>query len=134
MKKIKVLFVALSAMTSLVALSSCGGDSKQAEDVAKDFLSSYFATDYQAAASCCTEELSEALLDAVEEYYSFEENVRKDVVDISSSVVTTITSIKVQSKDSILVKYDMVLPDSDRPIENVLTIVQVEGDWRVAKF
>lgn len=130
--KRSVAFILSSVL--LLGVAGCSDKTDKAEEVAKDFLSLYFATDYRGAASCCTEELSKALLEAVEEYYSLEENVREGVVDISSSVVTSITSAQAQSADTVLVKYSLKLPDVDRPQENTLTIVKEDGGWRVARF
>ncbi len=114
--------------------SACSNGTKEAESVANDFLASYFATDYQTAAGCCTEELGEALMTAVQEYYQMEENIQKDVVDISSQVVTTITSVEAVAKDSVIVKYDIDMPDPEPTLHSTLTITSVDGKWRVAEF
>lgn len=114
--------------------SGCSNGTKEATVVANDFLSSYFATDYHTAASCCTEDLSVALMEAVQEYYEMEENVQKDVIDISSQVVTTITSVEAVSKDSVIVKYDIDMPEPDPTIHSSLIITNVDGNWRVAQF
>lgn len=132
MKNIRTFF--LMALIASGLTSSCSNGTKEATMVANDFLSAYFATDYHTAASCCTESLSEALMVAVQEYYEMEENVQKDVVDISSQVVTTITSVEAVSKDSVIVKYDIDMPEPDPTIHSTLTITNVDGNWRVAEF
>lgn len=131
MKKNFRIFLAVAA-TFIVA--ACGNSTQEATSVAKDFLTSYFSTDYHTAVSCCTEDLGKALMVAVEEYYAMEENVREDVMDISSAVVTTITSVEAISKDSVLVKYDIDMPEPEPTLHSTLTITNVDGNWRVAEF
>lgn len=131
MKKIGII---LSVAAALLMTAACSNATKEATSVANDFLSSYFSTDYQTAAGCCTEELGEALMEAVKEYYEMEENIQKDVVDISSQVVTTITSVEAIAKDSVIVRYEIDMPEPDPTLHSTLTITNTDGTWRVAEF
>jgi hypothetical protein len=131
MKTIFRIFPAIAAIFLAVA---CGNSTKEATSVANDFLSAYFATEYQTAAGCCTPELGEALMVAVQEYYEMEENLQQDVMDISSQVVTTITSIETISRDSVLVRYDIDMPEPEPTLHSTLTITNTDGKWRVAEF
>ena len=124
----------ISAVAAVILITACGNATKEATSVANDFLSYYFATDYQTAASCCTEELGEALMEAVQEYYEMEENLQKDVIDISSQVVTTIKSVEAVSRDSVIVKYDIDMPEPEPTLHSTLTIINKDGSWRVAEF
>lgn len=134
MKKILKAVAICMVCSASLSMVSCTSGTKQATQVAQDFLTSYFATDYQSAAACCTEELSATLMEAVEEYYQMEENLREEVVDISSSVVTTIQTVESVGKDTVVINYDIQMPEPEPLIKSTLTVAKVDGAWRIAEF
>jgi hypothetical protein len=133
MKSIKYCLI-LGTFSLMLMVSGCNNNTKEAAAVAADFLNSYFSTDYQGAASCCTEEMSKTLMEAVEEYYNMEEDAKEEVKDISSNVKTHIKSVESVDKETIIVKYDMTLPEEEKPIESTLTLKKEEEGWRISQI
>lgn len=126
----KIFFVLLA----VVMVASCSDGTKEATSVANDFLNAYFSTDYQGAAACCTEELSKTLMEAVEDYYNMEEETKEEVKDISTSISTKIKSTEALDKETVLVVYEINMPETPQPIENHLTLKKIEDGWRVSEL
>lgn len=119
---------------AIIFTTGCSNGTKEASSVANDFLSAFFSTDYQGAAACCTEDLSKTLMESVEEYYNMEEETKDEVKDISSSIVTKITSAEPVDKETVFITYELTMPDVPQPVENHLTIKKLEDGWRVSEF
>lgn len=134
MKFIKHLLILSMASIMTIAISGCNTDTKEAASVAADFLNLYFATDYQGAAACCTKEMSQALMEAVEDYYNMNDQEKDEVKDISSSVKTSVKSVENIDKETIVVKYDIIIDEEEMPIMSTLTLKKVEEGWRISEL
>lgn len=134
MKFIKHLLILSMASIMTIAISGCNTDTKEAASVAADFLNLYFATDYQGAAACCTKEMSQALMEAVEDYYNMNDQEKDEVKDISSSVKTSVKSVENIDKETIVVKYDIIIDEEEMPITSTLTLKKVEEGWRISEL
>lgn len=124
----------LAAMLVIALAESCSNGTKEAASVASDFLNAYFSTDYQGAAACCTEDLSKTLMEAVEDFYNMEDDTKEEVKDISSNISTHIKSAEPLDKETVLVIYEITMPETTQTVENKLTIKKVDDLWRVSEL
>jgi hypothetical protein len=129
--KYKAFFLA----ASVLLLISCNSADKQQRAVAESFLGFYFATEYDSAATLCTPELGEELLNSLKSINSLEDGVKEMIAKQTSGIKTQIVSLeKSSSKDSVLLKYKVILPNFPNGIDNRMVLVKEGKSWLVAGF
>ena len=132
MKKLTILFISIAVFV----LQGCSSGQK-AENVATDFLKAYLSTDYTKAAEFCTPELAGDFTEAVRDL----EELPSDVKDLMKNYTPDILSVDApKGCDTVIVSYSIVnQPQADSIstggetiIEKQLSLVKVEGSWKVA--
>ncbi len=128
-KKFKIVIIALILTLPL----SCSKGVKDASVVATDFLTAYFQTDYSKAASMCTDTLSNELSEALKDFETLEDGVKKELKAAAEKVSINIISATPDenNKKIIKVEYDIIMPDTP-PIRSSLTLNRVDKIWKIA--
>lgn len=138
------IFKSLISGSALLLAVACNFGPKP-DKVAEEFLNSYFATDYEAAAKLCTAELGNDLLNALKEMQalndSIRENIQKHTKYYKPQVIHTDEPVK---KDSITINYIVINSISDtlsstiapnmanKVKESRIHLVKTEEGWKVA--
>lgn len=115
-------------------LASCTGNKvEQATTVVTDFVNSYFKTDYDKAATLCSDDLKKEIIESKEIFMSQPDGVRKELRNISEKVIPTITHVNSENRDSIIFTIALEIPDStDTLPDTTLATVAKDGDqWKV---
>lgn len=110
------------------------------EKAAEAFLEAYLSTDYQQAASCCTERLSEKLLDSVKDLEQLEEGIKQQITGYTRGLSTRIDEVTRKGNgDTVLVSYTLfkASPDSqlsspENGVRSSLSLVKDQTGWKVA--
>lgn len=133
---------ALFSLTIMV-MSSCKSEGTEPENIAETFLTAYLSTDFNKAATCCTGVLSEELKEAVKEFETLDESLKKSIMASSAQLVPKINSVeKIGKGDTLVVNYSLVksTPDSTANtntdiIQSYLSLVKDEAvGWKVSKL
>lgn len=132
---IKRLFVIILFVGGVFFFSSCSSNERRAKESANSFLTLYFQTDYDSAATLCTPELGRELSESMKSITSLEKGVKEMIVKQTSNIKTEITSVEpAQTKDSLIVNYKVILPNFPNGIDNKMVLVKREKEWLVASF
>jgi|GEM_PF-1328771 len=123
-----------------LSLTACGGggnagrkgDGKNAKAVAGDFLTSYFAGEYDKAVTCCTDTLASSISDAVKDQDFDTEEVKNAVMEMSKNTKVTIGDVEDgATKNECKVDYELALPDSSH-LKSQISLIKLEGVWKVS--
>lgn len=136
-KKHKAL---ISALLAIVAFGcTCCSPKAKPENVAEEFLNTYFEADYANAAKFCTPELGKDLMDALQQAQALNESVRNNIQKYTRFYKPQVIKTQQPSKkDSAIVNYIVIntATDSlapDRQIkESRVHLVKTEEGWRVS--
>lgn len=136
MKKLTILFISIAVFV----LQGCSSGQK-AENVATDFLKAYLSTDYTKAAEFCTPELAGDFTEAVRDLEELPSDVKDLMKKHTRNYTPDILSVDApKGCDTVIVSYSIVnQPQADSIstggetiIEKQLSLVKVEGSWKVA--
>jgi len=131
----RVLRLSLIALTSLLLTSSCANVEEDLTLKTQDFLNAYFNAEYQKAGSFCTDSLGLELAKSSDSFNSLEPTIKEMVLKQVQAVKTEVISVeKNSSKDTVLVKYRVVLPSFPNGVDNNLSFVKVNKEWKVASL
>lgn len=125
----KSIFAAVAVIFSLL-LTYCGRGEESVEAQADEFLKAYLSIDYDKAAALCTDELSQFLNETGREFTILSDSVKAQIVRQTAKVSATVDSIEKRSKDTVIVNYS--LTDDVDVISKTLSMVKVDGEWKVA--
>jgi hypothetical protein len=116
-------------------LGSCTSKEKEITQNTKGFLDAYFSVDYKGAATYCTKELGEELVNSLKRLDSLEPSVREMLEKQSKEVKTEIISINTKGdKDIAKVLYKVILPNFPQGIENTITLKKVDKKWCIEEL
>ena len=136
MKKLTILFISIAVFV----LQGCSSGQK-AENVATDFLKAYLSTDYTKAAEFCTPELAGDFTEADRDLDERPSGVNDLIKAHTRNYTPDILSVDApKGCDTVIVSYSIVnQPQADSIstggetiIEKQLSLVKVEGSWKVA--
>lgn len=103
--------------------------------MAEQFLDSFFKFDYESAKALSTHEYKEELSFLTKSIEGLEQGVRDKVIEYSQGVERELLNIeKSNSKDTLILNYRMVAPNTKYKANNSLTMVKGSEGWRVARF
>lgn len=123
--------VTITATAAAFAAISCNnGNGSAAQQQAEGFLNAYLSVDYKKAADFCTEELSLFLNETGKEFVELGDSTKEQIKRQTSAMQTAIESIEQKTADTVIVNY--TLADNGETIHNVLSLVEVDGEWKVA--
>jgi hypothetical protein len=126
---------AIIALSALLLILSCANVEEDLTLKTQDFLKAYFSADYQKAGSFCTDSLGMELAKSAESFNSLEPSIKEMVLKQVEAVKTEVISIeKSASKDTLYVKYRVLLPSFPNGLDNNLSFVKVNKEWKVASL
>ncbi len=135
---IHLRFILLAAAATLATVFA-GCSSQKPESVAEEFLSAYFAAEYEEAAEYCTTELGRDLLDALEQAKALDESIRTNIQKYTKNYrPQIIKTSEPAKKDSVIVNYVVLAsgPDScsipQQIKESRVHVVKTEQGWKVS--
>ena len=129
-KRVVVFITGALFLTGM--LSSCTGKEQKVEEITKGFLEAYFDVNYEKAATYCTEELAESLMQTFKSLESLDSQVREMVIANSSKAKTEIIEIDTKSKqDTVIVSYKIFLDNFPGGIDNKLSLVKIGKEWKI---
>lgn len=130
----RLITIILFAGTVLF-FASCTNNKKIAQGNANTFLSLYFQTDYEKAATMCTQDLGDELRSSMKSIESLEAGVKEMIFKQTSLIKTEIISVEQGlSEDSLVVNYKVILPSFPNGIDNKMVLVRSNKEWLVAGF
>ena len=136
----KELIKLLTICMVTLSLTACGGggnsgvnkDGRNAKAVAGDFLTSYFAGEYDKAVTYCTDTLASSISDAVKDQDFDTEEIKNAVMEMSKNTKVTIGNVeKGATKNDCKVDYELALPDSSH-LKSQISLIKQEGVWKVS--
>ena len=139
MRNMKKLINILAICMVALSLTACGGggtaggrgNGKNAKAVADDFLTSYFAGEYDKAVTYCTDTLASSITQAVQDQDFETEEVKNTVMKMSKDTKVTIGDVeKGETKNDCKVTYELTLPDSSK-LKSQVSMVKSDGVWKV---
>lgn len=131
-----VKIISSCLLASLLCLTvSCGGPKEgDAKSVASDFLTAYFAGQYDSLSVYCTDTLAGALNEAIGARTFESDEVASAVAEMSKNTKVTVGEvIKGEDKAVCTVPYEISLPDSSL-VKKVLVLNKIDGIWKVASL
>ncbi len=138
-----ILLKSIISVSALLMTVSCNTGPKP-DEVAEEFLNSYFATDYEAAAKLCTAGLGKDLLDALNQMQALDtpirENIQKHTKYYKPQIIHT---EQPEKKDSVVINYIVLksvadsldssfASNTDKVKESRLHLIKTEEGWKVA--
>ncbi|NLB67463.1 MAG: DUF4878 domain-containing protein [Bacteroidales bacterium] len=132
MRKIGVLFAFAIIMT---LFASCENAEEKVTTVADGFLKSYYQMDYEDAATYCTDEFAEILLQAVASRPELPETLA-ELVEVAAKA-TTYTILKVDTEsveDEATVSFELLPYKSEVALERTLFLIKSDREWKVSDF
>lgn len=131
---IKRLFTAVLLVGGVLFFSSCSNNQKRAQANANSFLTLYFQTDYDSAATLCTPELANELRASLKSIESLEPGVKEMIVKQTAQIKMEMGTVEELGRDSLIVNYKVILPSFPNGIANKMVLVKREKEWLVAGF
>ncbi len=136
-------------LTILIVFATSCNIGQKPQDVAEEFLNTYFAANYEDAAKLCTEGLGEDLLNALEQMQALDEPIRENIRKHTKHYTPQIISTEEpQGKDSVVISYTVVKVAADsintsldsnsnpseqnRVKESRIHLVKTQEGWRVS--
>lgn len=130
----RVTFV-VAVLCATLFMTSCDKSGKKAIAVADSFLSSYFKMDYEKAASYCSQEISEMLLEAVEDKDDLPDEILDKMAEASSSTTYEIVGIDDETlEDCVLVQYEVRPANAERPIVKTMYVSKFDDEWKITSL
>ncbi len=122
-------------LAAIILAASCTSQEERAKERANAFLKAYLSTDYEKATELCVPELAVEIEEALRGMDSLDEGIREMIVKQAKNISTEIVAVeKAGTRDSLFIKYHVVLPEAPSGIENEMTMVRVDDAWFVAGF
>ena len=117
----------VTVLLAVLALSACQSPETRVQNVAETFLNAYYTPDYAAAAACCTPELGERLVQLGEELEGVPPRTAQKIKEALARTSFEIVSVELdEDAASALVRYELSVPDLDKPVPKTLTL-KLEG-------
>lgn len=122
--------------------NACAPKGPKPEQVTQEFLNAYLTTDFNKAATYCTEKLSEELQEAVKEIDNLSEPLKKHISESAEKFTSQVDRIeKPGNGDTLLVHYSILENGTDSIqaksgiISSSLSLIKDNsGGWKVAKL
>jgi hypothetical protein len=133
MKRFVKIFAISILFISCVACAGSGGKNsgKDAKAVADNFLTSYFAGEYDKAVTFCTDTLASSIREAVADQEFDTEEVKNAVMEMSKNTRVVIGDVhNGETKNDCTVSYELSLPDSTK-LNSQVSMIKVDGVWKV---
>lgn len=129
-------------VTAFFLFNACSPKGPKPEQVTQEFLNAYLTTDFNKAATYCTEKLSGELLEAVKEIGNLSEPLKKHISESAGKFTSRVDNIdKPGNGDTLLVHYSILENGTDSTlaasgiISSSLSLIKDNsGGWKVAKL
>ena len=132
-KKFFKLGVAIIASISL--LQACTDYKEDIKVKTNEFRRAYFNGDYQRAMTFCTDSLGGEISKMLSGFEALDPSIQDMVKRQASTLTTEIVSVvKSENRDTIMVNYKLSLPFSPRDIDNSISFIKEDKDWKVARL
>lgn len=133
--KERIVKLATVVLSALLIISACSNVEEDLTIKTQEFLKAYFNAEYQKAGSFCTDSLGVELAKSMESFNSLEPSIKEMVLKQVQDVKTEIVSVdRKSSKDTVFVKYRVVLPSFPNGVDNNLSFVKIDKEWKVASL
>lgn len=131
----KILIIGLAIIMTAAAATGCRDHEQDVTIKTTEFLKAYFNADYDSAGQFCTDSLRMELAGMLESFDSLDPSIKEMVKKQAQAVTTEVISVvKSEQKDTILVKYKVVLPSFPSGVDNTLSFVKQDKEWKVAEL
>ncbi|MCF0167870.1 MAG: hypothetical protein HUJ93_04400 [Bacteroidales bacterium] len=121
------------AILICMAMTACGQSVSKIEEVASNYLTSFFAMDYDAACTLCSEEVAAAIRFATSAVEIPSEELRTKIEKASQSTTFEIISSEIVSGKGetprAKVCYNITTPTSEKAIPKEMTLEKRESGW-----
>lgn len=143
MRKQTCKYMPLLAAAALFLTACTGNSGNSAENTASEFLNAYLSTDFNKAATFCTEKLSGELKEAVKEVDQLDESIKKHILATTGKYKPQIEDTqKSKTGDTVIVNYSILEQVADSTavsgsnlIKSSLYLIKDStGQWKVAKL
>lgn len=123
----------VTIVASLLLLQGCTDYKEEIKVKTNEFLSAYFNGDYQKAMTFCTDSLGGEISKMLSGFEALDPSIQEMVKRQASNLTTEIVSVnKSENRDTILVNYKLSLPFSTQDIDNSISFVKEDKEWKVA--
>jgi hypothetical protein len=123
----------VTIVASLLLLQGCTDYKEEIKVKTNEFLSAYFNGDYQKAMTFCTDSLGGEISKMLSGFKALDPSIQEMVKRQASNLTTEIVSVnKSENRDTILVNYKLSLPFSTQDIDNSISFVKEDKEWKVA--
>lgn len=126
-------FISLTIGLSLL-LGGCTDKTEAAKEVAEQFLEAYFSTDYQKAATYCSEDLSAIINTLSDDFFSLDTNVQQAVVKVSEQLDITLKNVTEEARNVVLIGYEILSPESPVANTGYLRLNRIEKRWVITSL
>ncbi len=125
--------LAFAAIISLFA--SCENREEKVTTVADGFLRSYYLMEYEDAATYCTDEFAEILLQAVAAKPELSDFLEELLAAATKATTYTILDVDTESVEGeATVLFELLPYKVEVPIERRLILTKSDGEWKVSDF
>lgn len=133
--KRKFFTLGIFAAATFTILQGCSDYKEDIKVKTSEFLSAYFAGDYEKAVTFCTDSLGSEVTKILSGFESLDPSTREMVIKQVSSLTTQITSVeKSDNKDTIKVNYKVLRPHTTEGADKTLSFIKQEKEWKVARL
>ena len=123
----------VTIVASLLLLQGCTDYKEEIKVKTNEFLSAYFNGDYQKAMTFCTDSLGGEISKMLSGFEALDPSIQEMVKRQASNLTTEIVSVnKSENRDTSLVNYKLSLPFSTQDIDNSISFVKEDKEWKVA--
>ena len=123
----------VTIVASLLLLQGCTDYKEEIKVKTNEFLSAYFNGDYKKAMTFCTDSLGGEISKMLSGFKALDPSIQEMVKRQASNLTTEIVSVnKSENRDTILVNYKLSLPFSTQDIDNSISFVKEDKEWKVA--
>lgn len=136
MKNRNILYV-LSLAAAFAAVQGCADRHlDEARDVADSFVKAYFSADYGTAASLCGEDLKLKVEESARQIETLPDSLKSAFLELSAETEPHVAEIYEIGKDSVMVDFDILIPEEMEPLRNSVLVVRNSGtgDWAVEEI
>lgn len=127
--------IILCSMLLLVLFGCTRKNVKDATVVAVDFMNAYFNSEYEKAATFCSPEFGDKILEARELFAAQKEGVQQEMKKISQNVTTRVINVDSEKKDSIIFSVELIVPDVEEGNRtSLITVAKDSDEWKVVNL
>ena len=126
--------ILIPALCLMLALAGCTAKTDKAAATASDFLTAFFAMDYERASSFCGEEIAAAIRDTIADSDYPSEEIHRKVVEASKNTsFKIISSSQIEDTGEIEVRYEIHPYGASKSayIPRTMRLARTGSTWKI---